>query len=157
MELNQPFTISRNTVFWTLITTPATAWLLWIVVFIGLILIALGCFFDLRYLILGLIVCLTVLPTMAFFQFINYMFATEMVANLLNHTIERHNDGYLVRIFRPANQEEPIETGKTWIETGRLTLFDSNIIRTKSTNEYEVVFFKDSSLSILYIPKDLPL
>lgn len=155
MEPSQPFTISRNTIFWTLITTPSTAWILWTVLIIGLALSVFGAIFDMRYLIMGLIVCLTVVPTMAFFLFVNYMFASEMVANLLHHTIERHNKGYLLRIYRPANQDEPIEAGKTWIESGRLSFFDYNIIRTKSTNEYDVIFLKDSPLNILYVPKNI--
>lgn len=154
METYQPFTVSRNTVFKTLICTPSTAWLLWIVLVLGILLVAFGCIFDPRYLILGLIVCLTILPAMAFFIFVNYMFASEMVANLLHHTIERKPNGFLLRIYRPANQDEPIEAGKTWIESGRLTLFDSNIIRKKNINKYEVIFFKESPLSTLFVPKD---
>ncbi|MDE5870566.1 MAG: hypothetical protein K2H22_01265 [Muribaculaceae bacterium] len=146
--------MSRNTIFKTLVLTPSIGWILWLVLLIGLFLTALGCFVDMRYLLLGLIVCLTVLPTMAFFIFVNYMFASEMVANLLNHTVERRSNGYLLRIYRPANQDDPLENGKTWIESGRLTFFDSNVVRTKTTSEYEVVFLKDSPLSILYVPRD---
>lgn len=153
METPQPFTVSRNRIFWTLLTNPSTGLFLWIILLIGLIFIVLGCFKDLRYLILGLIICLTALPAMAFFAFVNYMFASEMVANLLHHTVERHNEGYLLRIYRPANQEIPIEVGKTWIESGRLTFYDSNIVKKKYTNDYEVVFLKDSPLNILYIPR----
>lgn len=153
MENLQPFTVSRSTIFKTLILSPSTGWLLWIVLAIGLGLIIIGCIVDLRYLILGLIVCLTMLPTMAFFLFVNYMFASEMVANLLHHTVERRDHGYLLRIFRPADQSDPIEAGKTWIESGRLTFFDSNVVRIKTTAEYEVVFLKNSPLSILYVPR----
>ncbi len=153
METCRPFTVSRNTIFKTLIFTPRTGWLLWIVLVIGLILSIFGCFYDPRYLVLGLIVCLTVLPAMAFFLFVNYMFASEMVANLLNHTVERRHNGYLLRIFRPADQSDPIEKDKEWIESGRLTFFDYNIVKTKMTSEYEVVFLKDSPLTILYVPR----
>ncbi len=137
----------------TLISSPSTGWPLWAVFLIGLVFILIGCFVDIRYLILGLIVILTVIPGMAFFIFANYMFASEMVANLLNHTVERRPNGYTIHIFRPADQNEPIERGKTWIESGRLTLFDSNVVKTKMTSRYEVVFFKESPLSTLYIPR----
>ena len=153
METSQPFTVSRNTIFKTLILTPSTGWSIWVVFLIGVILTAIGCFVDLRYLILGLIVILTVIPAMAFFLFVNYMFATEMVANLLHHSVERKPNGYVVHIFRPADPEEPFEKDKTWIENGRLTLLDSNVVKTKTTAEYEVVFFKDSPLGILYVPR----
>ncbi len=153
METSQPFTVSRNTIFMTILLNPSTGWLIWVVFFIGLILCCFGCFFDLRYLILGLIVILTVIPAMAFFLFVNYMFATEMVANLLHHTVERRHNGYMVHIFRPADREDPIEKDKTWIENGRLSLFDSNIVKRKTTDKYEVLFFKDSPLGILYVPR----
>ena len=153
MELSQPFTVSRNTIFKTLIFSPSTGWSIWVVFLIGIILPAVGCFFDVRYLILGLIVILTVIPAMAFFLFVNYMFATEMVANLLHHSVERKPNGYVVHIFRPADPEEPFEKDKTWIENGRLTLLDSNVVKTKVTAEYEVIFFKDSPLGILYVPR----
>lgn len=153
METSQPFTVSRNTIFKSLVFSPSIGWPLWAVLFIGLILTALGCFYDINYIILALIVCLTVLPAMAFFLFVKYMFATEMVANLIHHTIERHANSYVVHILRPAEQSDPLEKGKEWIETGRLTLFDSNIIRRKTTSEYEVLYYKDSLLDILYIPR----
>ena len=153
METSQPFTVSRNTIFKTLVCTPSTGWSIWIVSLIGIILIAVGCFVDLRYLILGLIVILTVIPTMAFFLFVNYMFASEMVANLLHHSVEIQQDRYVVHIFRPANPEEPFEKDKTWIESGRFSLLESNIVKRKSTAQYDVIFFKDSPLGILYIPR----
>lgn len=153
METSQPFTVSRGTIFMSLLMSPSTGWPLWATFLIGLILIALGCFFEVRYLILGLIVCLTVLPSISFFLFVHHMFSSEMVANLLHHTVERRHSSYLLRIFRPADQNEPIEAGKTWIESGRLTLFDSNIVKTKTTTEYEIIFFKDSPLEILYVPR----
>ena len=137
----------------TLLLSPSTGWLLWIVFAVGLVLTILGCFIDPRYLILGLIVILTVFPAMAFFLFVNYMFATEMVANLLNHTVERRQSGYLLRIFRPADKSDPVEKDKEWIESGRLSFFDSNIVKKKITQKYEVVFLKDSPLSILYVPR----
>lgn len=151
METPQPFTVSRNTIFLTLILTPRTGWLLWVVMAIGLGLIVIGCFLDLSYIILGLIVCLTMLPAMAFFLFVNYMFASEIVPNLLNHTVERRDNGYLLRIFRPAEQDD--NKDNEWIESGCLTLFDSNIVKKKVTSDYEVVLFKDSPLTILYVPR----
>lgn len=154
METSQPFTVSRAIIFKTILLNPSTGWLLWIVLAIGLILTILGCFMDFRYLILGLIVILTAFPAMAFFVFVNYMFASEMVANLLHHTVERRSDGYLLRIFRPADKSDPIEKDKEWIESGRLTFFDYNIVKTKTTQDFEVVFLKDSPLSILYVPRE---
>lgn len=155
MDSIQPFAVSRNTVFWTLLTNPSTGLRLWIILAIGIALIVAGCFADLRLLVLGLMICLAVLPMIAFFAFVRYMLAEDMVANFLHHTVERQPDGYLLRIFRPADQDEPVEAEKTWIETGRLTFFDSNIVKKKTTDEYHVLFFHDSPLNILYIPRFL--
>ncbi len=154
METSKLFAVSRNTIFKTLLSNPSTGWMLWLALLIGLAVTVYGCFADVRCLILGLIICLSVVPSMAFFIFVNYMFATEMVANLLDHTVERHNKGYLVRIYRPVNPDEQVEEDKTWIECGRFTLFDSNIVKQKTTSEYEVLFYKDSPLSILYVPRN---
>ncbi|MDE7420894.1 MAG: hypothetical protein K2N35_11870 [Muribaculaceae bacterium] len=152
MDAPQPFAVSRNIVFMTLLANPSTGLFVWIILIIGLVFIVLGCFADVRFLILGLIICLTGLPAMAFFAFAKYMFASDMLANLLHHTVERHGDGYLLRIYRPANQDEPIEADKNWIESGKLTFSDSNIVKKKTIDEYEVIFFKDSPLRILYVP-----
>ena len=157
MEPTRPFTVSRFTIFKTLVITPSTGWPLWIIFIIGLLLTLFGCLVDIRYLVLGLIVILTALPAMAFFLFVNFMFATEMVANLLNHTLERRQNGYLLRIYRPADQSDPVEKDKEWIESGRLTFFDYNIVKTKTTVDYEVIFLKDSPLSILYVPREFDI
>lgn len=153
METIHPFTVSRNIIFKTLILNPSTGWLLWIVFLIGLALIGLGSVVDLRYLVIGLIIWVGIIPTMAFFQFINYMFASEMVANLLHHTVECRPNGYLIRIYRPADPNDSNEKDETWIESGRLTIFDSSVVKRKLTNEYEVVFLKDAPLSMLYVPR----
>lgn len=153
MENPQPFTVSRTTIFKTILLNPTSGWPIWVALAVGITLTCIGCFNDVRWLILGLIICLSVIPSMLFYIFIKYMFATEMVANLLNHTLERRQDGYLLHIFRPADQNDPIEKGKTWIESGRLTLFDANVIGRKTTYEYEVIFYKDAPLSILYVPR----
>ena len=153
MDTPQPFTVSRNTIFKTLILTPSTAWILWLVVAVGSALIVVGCIADIRWLILGLIVCLTMAPTIAFFIFVSYMFDSEMVANFLHHTIERRPGNYLLHIYRQADEDEPIEVGKTWIESGSLTLFDYNIIRKETNGKYEVIYLKDSPLRILYVPR----
>lgn len=87
------------------------------------------------------------------FMFVNFMFASEMVANLLHHTVERRPSGYLIHIFRPADKSNPIEEDKTWIENGRLTIFDTSVVKKSYTNDYEVLFLKDAPLSVLYLPR----
>ncbi|MDE6018780.1 MAG: hypothetical protein K2G85_08210 [Muribaculaceae bacterium] len=151
MESVQPFTVSRGTIFKTLVFKLSTGWPLWALFLIGVLIILIGSY-DLRWVVVGLIICLTVVPTLAFYLFIKHMFATEMVANLLNHTVECRSNSYIVHIFRPADQASPAEKGKDWVESGRLTLFEYNIVSKKITSDYQVLFFKNSPLEILYIP-----
>lgn len=81
------------------------------------------------------------------------MLASEMVANLLNHTIERRSNGYMIHIFRAADPHNSTEQGETWIESGRLSIFDYNIIKRKISGDYEILFLKDAPLGILFIPR----
>lgn len=157
MEATSLFSVNRATIFKTLFFTRSFGWSLWLVLAAGVVLIVLGALLDLRLLFLGLMMWFTVLPTIAFFQFVNYMFATDMVGNLLQHSVERRHDGYLLHIFRPAEPSVAVEQGKKWIESGRLTIFDSNVVKIKNTNGYKVLFLKDSPLSLLYIPSDFAM
>lgn len=136
-------------------TTPAVGWPVWTLFSIGLVLISIGCFLDVRCLIIGLIIWFTVIPSVAFFLFTNYMFASEMVVNLLNHTVERRKDCYMVHIFRPRDDSDKVEEDKNWIESGLLTVFDYNIVNYKPADEYMLIYLKDSPVSMLYIPKDV--
>lgn len=154
METITPFTVSRGIIFKTLLVTPSTGWPIWAVLFVGLVLLAFGCFFDLRYFVFGIIVCCTIVPTIALFRFVNFMLGSEMVANLLNHTVERRPTSYLIHIFRPADKTNPVEEDKTWVESGRLTIFEHNVVKRSFTRDYEVLFLKESPLTILYVPRN---
>lgn len=153
METVDPFKVGRNVIFKTLICIPSYGWMLWSILAAGVILCIVGCFTDLRFLILGLIFCLTLFPAVAFFFSVKYLLAAGIVPNLLYHTVEQTPDGYLVDIYRPANQDNPEEDEKDWIHSEKITLYDSNVTDIKTTNEYEVVSLKDSPLNILFIPR----
>ena len=118
----------------------------------GVVFIAVGCFVDIRWLVIGILVCLAVVPAVAFFIYFAYVLASDMVANVIHHTVERLSDGYLLRIFRKV-YDEADDSEFAWIEADRLSISDSNIVKVKITDEYEIVFLKDSPLSILYIPR----
>lgn len=152
MQASQPFTVGRDTIFKTLISTPSSGWTIWIVLLIGIMFIAVGCFVDIRWLIIGMLICLAVVPALAFFIYFAYVLASDMVANVVHHTVERQSDGYVLRIFRKVDDESG-DAESAWIESQRLSIFDSNIVKVKTTNEYEIVFLKDSPLSILYVPR----
>lgn len=153
MENPQPFTVSRNLIFKTLIFTAKSGWPVWVIFIIGVLISVLGYFFDLRFLFVGLIVIFTMLPTTAFFIFTKYMFDSEMVANLLNHTVEKRPNGYLIHIFRPRDISDKCPEDVMWVESGRLTIFDSSVVKSRIMNGYEVLYLKDAPLSILFIPR----
>ena len=153
MDNPGPFKVRTSAVFKTLVFTPSSGWIIWTVLAIGIAFLAAGCFGDIRFLIVGLIVCLTFIPVMSFFIFAGYMSSSKRVANLLPHTVERIEDGYLIRIFRHADKGEEGEDENIWIETGRISLSDSNVVRKETTPDYEVVLFRDSNPGILYIPR----
>ncbi len=153
MDDPQPFKVRKSVVFKTLLFTPSAGWIIWIAMAAGIVLLTIGCFVDIRFLIIGLIVSLTFVPVMSFFVYVGYMSSSKRVVNLLPHTIERIEDGYLIRIFSHADKGDDGENEDTWVETGRISLSDSNVVRKESTPDYEVVLFKDSYPVILYIPK----
>lgn len=138
--------------FKTLICTPSSGWMIWTVLLIGIVFIAVGCFVDMRWMIIGFLICLAVVPALALFFYFAYVLASDMVVNVIHHTVERHSDGYLLRVFRKVDDESD-GAEYAWIESDRLSLSDSNIIKVKTTNEYEIVFLKDFPLSILYVPR----
>lgn len=153
MDNITPFSVKRMTILRTFLLSAATGWPVWATMLAGVILTVAGCIFDIRYVVFGLIICLTLTPALAMFLFVNFMLASEMVANLLNHTVERRTSSYVIHIFRPADKSNPIEEDKTWIESGRLTILDTSVVSRSFTNEYEVLFLKDAPLSVLYLPR----
>ena len=76
-----------------------------------------------------------------------------MVANLLPHTLERRPDGYMLRLWRRPDPDEDAEGRADWMETGSIMLYDRDIIASKSSFDYEMLFFKDSLMKILYVPR----
>lgn len=148
-----PFTVDRGTVFKTLLLSSATGWPIWSALCVGLFLIVVGGIFDIRWLVIGLMIWLAVIPAIAVFIFFSNALAPEIVANLLPHTLVRNEDGYDLLTFRHVDDEEDPESEVSWEQSGSISLSDSNILKKKTTFEYEILFFKDSPMRILYIPR----
>lgn len=152
MDVQRPFRVERSTVLKDLILIPSSGWPVWVVMGIGLAVIMVGCFFDIRFMVLGLMICVSVVPALVAFIYFSHTLSPDMVANLLPHTLERCTDGYLLRIWR-RNDEDDSDDDVNWMESGRIRLYDADVVATRSSFEYERLFFKNSLMKILYVPK----
>ncbi len=158
MTSPEPFSITRYVVLKTLLETPSKSWQIWCAGGIGIILIIMGCFGDLRFLMLGLMICVAVVPAIVAFLYFSYSLSPKIVANLLPHTIEALPDGYLIRIWKKVDPEDDTEEAPRWIESSTIHLFSSDMIATKSTFEYKILLFSHASpLQLLYLPFSLTL
>ncbi len=158
MTYPEPFSISRSAVLKTILETPSKSWQIWCAGGIGIILIIMGCFGDLRFLVLGLMICVAVVPAIMAFLYFSYSLSPKIVANLLPHTIETLPNGYLLRIWKKDEPEDDTEETHRWIESSTIHLFSSDIIATKSTFEYKILLFSHTSpLQLLYLPFSITL
>lgn len=156
MERSDFFNVSRKELIFYLLSSPSISWPLWLTFGLGLVLVFTGAVCDVRMMFLGLILCLTVAPTMAFFIYFSKMLDTHIMINILPHTIEGRPGGYLVRIYRAEpSQDDDTKDKMEWIETGKMTIFDSKVVKRIERGEYSILYLVDSPVKVLYIPRDL--
>lgn len=150
----QPFRVDRSELFKEALLSPGSGWPLWTVVAVGIVLVLAGAMSDVRVLAVGLMVCVAVAPGLGAIICLSHSLAPDRVANVIPHTLERTPDGYLLRIWRKEEEaEEGADPGCRWVENGEVTLRDENIVERKTTFRYDVFYFKDSRLKILYVPR----
>lgn len=134
----------------------AISWSVWLVGIIGIVTIVLGAIFDTRFLIVGLIICLTIMPMLAFFIYFSNILDSHIMLNVLPHTIESKPGGYLVRIYREDRHDDcDGNEVKEWVETGRMTIFDFKVKKRVEKDDYSLLYLVDSPVKVLYIPKGL--
>ncbi len=152
----QPFKVDGWTVFTTLLSSPA-GWPVWAILALGFVLVVVGCLADARLIIVGLMICIALAPGVAAYIYFGHTLSPQIVSNMLPHTLERTDGGFLLRVWRPEESEEEQadeEKGDCqWVESSVITLSDSKIVRKKTTVAYELFYFKDSPLKILYVPR----
>lgn len=157
-----PFSVDRGAVFKTLAFSVRSGWPLWVFSSIGLLLIAIGCFFDLRCLIAGLIIIFTGLPIIMLFLFTLYMFDPKMLVNIQPHTVEKTSGGYIIRIFRKIDAADDIDAEDDsgsryyWEQCDSLDISAKKLINKKDIGDYEVLYFIDSVVNVLFLPKMAP-
>lgn len=156
MTFPEPFSVSRSALLTTLLQSPSKSWQIWCAGAIGLILIIIGCFGDFRFLVLGLMICVAIVPAILAFLYFSYSLSPQIVANLLPHTLETLHDGYLLHIWKQEDLEDDTEESHRWSESYTIRLYSSDIETTKSTFDYDILFFSPTSpLHLLFLPKNL--
>lgn len=157
MNPPEPFIVKSSAVLKSLLTIPSKSWQIWCAGGIGIILIIIGFFGDLRFLVLGLMICVAVVPAIVAFLYFSYSLSPQIVPNILPHTVDFLPDGYLIRIWKKEETEdgteEETEAPQQWIESSTISLSSSDIIAIKSTFEYKILLFSHSSpLHLLFLP-----
>lgn len=148
------FIVKKSELVSYLMGSPRISWSLWLTVAVGVILIIVGAFMDIKILMLGLIVCLTVAPTMAFFIYFTKLIDTHIMINVLPHTIEPKTERYFVTIYRKEQRKDD-DTEFDWVETGTMTIFESKVRKRVEKGQYSILHLVDSPVKVLYIPKGM--
>lgn len=156
MDTPDFFIVKRSELIFFLMGTPSISWPLWLTLGVGLILILIGALFDVRILFLGLIVALTIAPTMAFFIYFTNLIDTHIMLNMLPHVIEPKQDYYLVTIYRKDMHKDDSDAPEDkWLETGTMTIFESKVTKRVDKGPYSILHLIDSPVKVLYIPRGM--
>lgn len=154
METPDFFIVKRSELVSYLMGNPRISWPLWLTAAVGVILIIIGAFVYLRVLFLGLIVTLTIAPTMAFFIYFTNLIDTHIMLNMLPHTIEPKIERYFVTIYRKEPHKDD-DSEFDWVETGTMTIFESKVVKRVEKGQYSILHLIDSPVKVLYIPKGM--
>lgn len=171
------FKVSSGEMLWNLLTSPSASWHIWILTAIGCVAIVAGAILDIRVMVLGLLICLSLVPPVVVFMYYSHVLDTYMIANILNHTVERCPGGYRVRIFREESDEEAehgiadnlkVEKdssdgkakdsdarGKRWIEAAAMTVYDAKVTKRRNRGAFSVLYLEDSPVKVLYVPNGI--
>lgn len=148
-----PYRVDGSAVLKTLLLSPSSGWPAWLAMASGVVLAGAGALFDVRFVLLGLMMCVAVAPSIVVFLYFSHALSPGVVPNLLPHTLDRSDDGYVLRIWRKSDPEEAGEEQAAWVETGSIALCDANIVDRKTSFEYEMLYFINSRMKILYVPR----
>lgn len=154
--MNQPdfIIVSKKELFYYLMCTPSVSWPLWLTLGLGVVLTLAGAVCNVRVMMLGLILCLTMAPTMAFFIYFTQLIDTHIMLNMLPHTIETRPERYFVTIYRVEPSEKENEEPH-WVETGTMTIFDSKVTKRVDRGDFTILHLIDSPVKVLYVPRGM--
>lgn len=151
---SEPFTVDRSVIFRSLLACPSTGWPLWLAASVSVAVVAAGAFCGVRVLLLGLLLLFTVVPLASFFFFMIRVSAPSLLPNLMPHTVSSDDDGYQIVVFRKETEEDAEgNESVSWHKFGIFTMEREKVTKTIHTTDCDILFFRDSPLSILYIPR----
>lgn len=129
----------------------------WICAFIGIVALIAGCITDdMRPFVVGLILLLAITPSVCVFLYYYHLLASDMVANILPHSLERHSDGLLVTVYRRIeNQEEEENVPVEWSECSSIFIPDSSVVKVRRYSGYYLLYLAGAPLKALYVPADV--
>lgn len=152
----EPFSVRGLDIFWDLLRHSRTGWPMWLCIIFCAIFLAFGIMMkDTRFLIVGVMFWLTIVPVTCFFLYYYYLFSEDMLANILPHTMERNRDGYTLWMYKKLVLRDSDDDGaeKTkWMVCGRISVMDASVIKTRKCFNYTVLYLEDAPMSVLYVP-----
>lgn len=146
------FRISHKDLLLPMLASARASWPLWISLGAGLILIAVGCFTDLRIVALGLMVWLTIAPVVAFMIYFYKALAPDVVPNLIPHTIRKTARGYEMRLYRRNENKEEDADAPEWEATSSIEVKTADVVREQTLGSLRVLYLSSKTLSVLYLP-----
>ena len=75
------------------------------------------------------------------------------MVNILPHTVEKTSGGYTIRIFKKIDADEDSDSTYCWEPCDTIEISDKNLLKKKDIGDYKVLYFKDSEINVLFLPK----
>lgn len=150
------FNVSGKDVFFNIISTPSSGWPVWASISIGVATLVAGLATgEVLAVVAALVVLLTITPSICVFTYYYNLLASDIVTNVIMHSVERHFNGFLVRLYKPHQDANGEETSPvSWTECGRLTVYDTSVVKVKRYFNYYLLYLVDAPLRVLYVPAD---
>ena len=137
--------------FRTLLLNPSVSWRLWTLMAIGGVLVIAGIIFDVRLVAVGLMICLTIIPTVAFFMFFKTMLSEDVLPNLLPHSVCKERGSFVLTTFREEHADEDSDDIR-YVKTGSFIINEDAGYKCSFISEYRVLWLKNDRFTLLFLP-----
>lgn len=150
------FNVCGKDIFLNIISRSDTGWPAWTCVFIAIVVLTAGCVADdMRSFVAGLILLLAITPSVCVFLYYYHLLASDMVANILPHSLERHSDGLLVTVYRRIENQEEENVSVEWSESNSIFIPNSSVVKVRRYSGYYLLYLAGAPLKALYVPADV--
>lgn len=151
------FKVSGKDVFLSIISRPETGWPLWTCVILSVVALIVGCFADdMKSVVISLILLFAITPSVGVFMYYYHLLASDMVTNILPHSLERNSDGFILTLYkREEDSEENEDAPVVWSECDRIVIPDTSVIKVRRYIDYNLLYLTDAPLKALYVPTHL--